>query len=74
MRPARLLAEVKDVAANHHPQYEVFVSEADIGFWKVVIRALFARHVPRIYAHGRGLPQYTSEGEILYAYHPSEYQ
>jgi len=31
MRPARLLAEVKDVAANHHPQYEDFLSEADIG-------------------------------------------
>ncbi len=31
IRPARLLAEVKDVAANHHPQYEDFLSEADIG-------------------------------------------
>jgi hypothetical protein len=31
IQPARLLAEVKDVAANQHPRYEVFLSEADIG-------------------------------------------
>ena len=33
----RLLAEVRNVAANSHPKYEVFVSESNMGFWKIVM-------------------------------------
>ena len=35
-RPARrLLAEIQSISANPHPHYDVFVSESDIGFWKI---------------------------------------
>lgn len=32
IRTGRLLAEVRNVAANPHPKYEVFVSESNMGF------------------------------------------
>lgn len=37
-RPARLLSELKNVTANPHPYYEVFVSERNMGFWKVLMQ------------------------------------
>ena len=38
-RPARrLLAEIQSISANPHPHYEVFVSETNIGFWKIVMQ------------------------------------
>ena len=38
VRPARLLAELRNISANPHPYYEIFVSESDIGFWKVLLQ------------------------------------
>ncbi len=38
VRPARLLAEIRNVSLNTHPYYEVFVSESDMGFWKILMQ------------------------------------
>jgi ubiquitin-protein ligase len=38
LRNSRLLIEVKNVSVSPHPQYDVFVSESDISFWKVVMQ------------------------------------
>lgn len=37
IRTGRLLAEVRNVATNPHPKYEVFVSESNMGFWKTIM-------------------------------------
>ena len=38
-RPTRrLLAEIQSISANPHPHYDVFVSETNIGFWKIVMQ------------------------------------
>jgi len=36
-RTARLLTEAQSLAANPHPHYDVFVSEHDISFWKIIM-------------------------------------
>ncbi|KIX92666.1 uncharacterized protein Z520_11695 [Fonsecaea multimorphosa CBS 102226] len=33
----RLLAEIRDIAYNPHPDIDVFVSERNMGFWKIVL-------------------------------------
>lgn len=38
IRPARLLAEIRNVSLNTHPYYEAFVSESDMGFWKILMQ------------------------------------
>jgi len=38
VRPARLLAEIRNVSLNTHPYYELFVSESDMGFWKILMQ------------------------------------
>ncbi|KAG9654610.1 hypothetical protein KCU64_g7098, partial [Aureobasidium melanogenum] len=37
LRASRLLVEMREIAANPHPMYDCYVSEADMFFWKVVI-------------------------------------
>jgi len=37
-RVPRLLAEIKNMATNIHPYYDVYVSESNMGFWKVVMQ------------------------------------
>ncbi|KAI5244656.1 hypothetical protein E4T43_03593 [Aureobasidium subglaciale] len=37
LRASRLLVEMREMAANPHPKYDCYVSEADMFFWKVVI-------------------------------------
>ena len=38
-RPTRrLLSEIQSISANPHPRYDVFVSETNIGFWKIVMQ------------------------------------
>ena len=37
-RSGRLLSELKHVSANPHAFYEVFVSESNMGFWKVIMQ------------------------------------
>ncbi|KAI5208159.1 hypothetical protein E4T39_01468 [Aureobasidium subglaciale] len=37
LRASRLLVEKREMAANPHPKYDCYVSEADMFFWKVVI-------------------------------------
>jgi ubiquitin-protein ligase/uncharacterized protein YegL len=36
-RTTRLLTEARSLAANPHPHYDVFVSERDISFWKIIM-------------------------------------
>jgi ubiquitin-protein ligase len=36
-RQRRLLAEIRNIASNPHPSYDVYVSESNMGFWKVVL-------------------------------------
>lgn len=36
-RQRRLLTEIQCIAANPHPSYDVYVSESNMGFWKVVL-------------------------------------
>jgi hypothetical protein len=38
LRTRRLLQEIRDVASHHHPSYDVYVSETNMGFWKVVLQ------------------------------------
>jgi hypothetical protein len=38
IRSRRLLLEIRDIAAHPHPSYDVYVSETNIGFWKVVLQ------------------------------------
>lgn len=33
----RLLSELRNISANPHPHYDVYVSESNFGFWKVVM-------------------------------------
>lgn len=37
-RSARLLLEIKNIALNAHPHYDVYVSESNMGFWKIVMQ------------------------------------
>lgn len=38
VRTARLLTEVRNMASASHPRYEVYVSESNMGFWKIVMQ------------------------------------
>jgi ubiquitin-protein ligase len=38
LREARLLAELRNMSANPHPHYDVYVSESNISFWKIVMQ------------------------------------
>ena len=38
LRNARLLTEIQGVIANPHPSYDVYISERDISFWKIVLQ------------------------------------
>jgi len=38
IRSRRLLLEIRDIAAHPHPSYDVYVSETNMGFWKVVLQ------------------------------------
>jgi uncharacterized protein YegL len=40
MRSTRLLTEIKNIATNIHPSYDVYVSESNMGFWKVVMKGV----------------------------------
>jgi ubiquitin-protein ligase len=31
------MQEIGDIAAHSHPSYDVYVSESNMGFWKVVL-------------------------------------
>ncbi|KAK8024434.1 hypothetical protein PG993_012500 [Apiospora rasikravindrae] len=38
IRTTRLLNEIRDIANNAaHPMYDIYVSESDMGFWKIVM-------------------------------------
>ncbi|KAG9665122.1 hypothetical protein KCU95_g2581, partial [Aureobasidium melanogenum] len=37
LRASRLLVEMRNMAADPHPMYDCYVSEADMFFWKIVI-------------------------------------
>ena len=38
IRSRRLLLEIREVAAQAHPSYDVYVSESNMGFWKIVLQ------------------------------------
>ena len=38
IRTRRLLQEIRDIANRPHPSYDVYVSESNIGFWKIVLQ------------------------------------
>jgi ubiquitin-protein ligase/uncharacterized protein YegL len=38
MRTYRILSEMQRIAANPHPHYDVYVSERNMSFWKVVVQ------------------------------------
>jgi ubiquitin-protein ligase len=37
LRHRQILAEIRQLASNPHPSYDVYVSESNMGFWKVVM-------------------------------------
>jgi ubiquitin-protein ligase len=37
LRQRRILSEIRNLASNPHPSYDVYVSESNMGFWKVVM-------------------------------------
>jgi ubiquitin-protein ligase len=38
LRSSRLLSEIQSIAANPHPHMDVYVSERDMSFWKIVMQ------------------------------------
>lgn len=38
IRSRRLLLEIRDIAAHPHPSYDVYVSETNMGFWKIALQ------------------------------------
>jgi ubiquitin-protein ligase len=38
LRSSRLLTEIQSIAANPHPHIDVYVSERDMSFWKIVMQ------------------------------------
>ncbi|KAE9993630.1 hypothetical protein EG327_004151 [Venturia inaequalis] len=38
LRSSRLLGEIQSIAANPHPHMDVYVSEQDMSFWKIVMQ------------------------------------
>ncbi|KAK6496288.1 hypothetical protein TWF481_002313 [Arthrobotrys musiformis] len=38
IRTARILSEIRKIADNPHPSYEVFVSDTNMGFWKIFMQ------------------------------------
>ena len=38
VRARRLLQEIRDIANHGHPSYDVYVSESNMGFWKIVLQ------------------------------------
>lgn len=40
LRNSRLLVEMHEMAANPHPKYDCYVSEAEMSFWKIVIEGV----------------------------------
>ncbi len=38
LRSRRLLQEIRDIASHPHPSYDVYISESNMGFWKVVLQ------------------------------------
>lgn len=35
-----MVDQMRNILVNQNPQYEVYVSESDIGFWKVVMQGV----------------------------------
>lgn len=38
LRTPRILTEIRNIVANPHPQYDVYLSESNMSFWKVIIQ------------------------------------
>ncbi|KAG4437405.1 hypothetical protein IFR05_007130 [Cadophora sp. M221] len=38
LRTSRILTEIRNIVANPHPHYDIYVSEANMSFWKIVIQ------------------------------------
>ncbi|KAK6502352.1 hypothetical protein TWF506_002933 [Arthrobotrys conoides] len=38
IRTARILSELRKITENPHPSYDVFVSDENMGFWKIVMQ------------------------------------
>ena len=76
-RPARLLSELKNVTANPHPYYEVFVSERNMGFWKVIMQGPpesdYAEGVFLLYLHMEdNYPAFAPKGRFCTPiFHPN---
>lgn len=40
LRSSRLMSEMRSIATNPNPQYDCYVSESDVSFWKVVVEGV----------------------------------
>jgi hypothetical protein len=60
IRTRRLLTEIRDISLNRHPSYDVYVSESNMGFWKVVLA-------------GPGGSAYENAAFMLYLDFPEDY-
>ncbi|KAH7330116.1 hypothetical protein BKA65DRAFT_51346 [Rhexocercosporidium sp. MPI-PUGE-AT-0058] len=38
LRTSRILTEIRNIVANPHPHYDIYVSEANMSFWKIIMQ------------------------------------
>lgn len=38
LRTSRILTEIRNILANPHPHYDIYVSETNMSFWKIIVQ------------------------------------
>ena len=77
LRSTRLLTEIQGIIANPHPHYDVYVSESDISFWKIVMQgppeSVYASGSFLLYLHmDEQYPTFAPKGRFITPiYHPN---
>ena len=51
LRTSRILTEIRNIVANPHPHYDVYVSESNMAFWKVVMQGVSIEELYFIYIY-----------------------
>ncbi|QDS73995.1 hypothetical protein FKW77_008649 [Venturia effusa] len=77
LRSSRLLGEIQSIAANPHPHMDVYVSERDMSFWKIVMQgppdSIYASGTFVLYLHmEENYPTFAPKCRFVTSiYHPN---
>lgn len=77
LRSSRLLGEIQSIAANPHPHMDVYVSEQDMSFWKIVMQgppdSIYASGTFVLYLHmEENYPTFAPKCRFVTSiYHPN---